>query len=95
MATADGYRDSDAAEGPAYTAPCYSIGAYVYAGVDAFQQTALNFTGQNFGAKKFDRIRRVLVLCIACVTVTELVLGGVTFLFSKQLFIKKYTTQQQ
>lgn len=30
VATADGYRDSNAAEGPAYIAPCYSIGAYVY-----------------------------------------------------------------
>ena len=67
------------------SAAAASIGTYVYAGVDAFQQTALNFTGQNFGAKKLDRIRKVLLLCILCVVVTEVFLGGVTFLFSKQL----------
>ena len=67
------------------SAAAASIGTYVYAGVDAFQQTALNFTGQNFGAKKLDRVARVLILCILCVVVTELVLGGGTYLLYKPL----------
>lgn len=67
------------------SAAAASIGTYVYAGVDAFQQTALNFTGQNYGAKKIDRIRKVLLLCILCVVVTEVVLGGGTYLLAKPL----------
>lgn len=62
-----------------------SIDSFVYAGVNGFQQTALNFAGQNHGAEKPDRIRRVLWLCVACVVVTEIVFGGLAFIFSKQL----------
>ena len=51
------------------SAAAASIGTYVYAGVDAFQQTALNFTGQNIGANQYKRSKKVFLMCLGCVFV--------------------------
>lgn len=52
-----------------------NIEGYVYVGMNAFHQTALNFTGQHIGAKKYHRIKKITFLCVACVSVVGLVLG--------------------
>lgn len=62
-----------------------NIEGFVYVAMNAFHQTALSFTSQNFGARKFDRIARVLLLCILCVTGTGLVLGIGAFLIGTPL----------
>lgn len=62
-----------------------NIEGFVYVAMNAFHQTALSFTSQNFGARKFDRIARVLLLCILCVTGTGLILGIGAFLIGTPL----------
>ena len=52
-----------------------NIEGFVYVSMNAFHQTAVSFTSQNYGARKLGRINKVLAECIACVTVTGLVLG--------------------
>lgn len=52
-----------------------NIEGFVYVSLNAFHQTAVNFIGQNVGALKFDRVKKVLKICLACVTVTGLTLG--------------------
>lgn len=52
-----------------------NIEGFVYVAMNAFYQSALSFTSQNLGAGKFDRIKRIFVLCVGCVTVIGLVLG--------------------
>ncbi|MCR4778644.1 MAG: MATE family efflux transporter [Lachnospiraceae bacterium] len=52
-----------------------NIEGFVYVSMNAFHQTAVSFTSQNYGARKLSRINKVLLQCIACVTVTGLVLG--------------------
>ena len=62
-----------------------SIEGFIYVSMNAFHQTALNFTGQNYGAKKYDRIGRIMLICLASVTVLGLVLGFTGYAFGEQL----------
>lgn len=62
-----------------------NLEGFVYTAMNAFHQTALSFTGQNMGAKKYSRINKISVLCVSCVTVTGIVMGGLEFLFAPEL----------
>ena len=62
-----------------------SIGGFVYTSMNAFHQTALNFTGQNAGAKKYDRVRKVMFYCMGCALVLGFILGGLVNLFARPL----------
>lgn len=53
--------------------------------MNAFHQTSVNFTSQNLGAKKLNRINRILGLCLILVSVTGLVLGGGAYLLGSKL----------
>ena len=52
-----------------------NIEGFVYMSMNAYSQTSINFTGQNYGARKFDRIRRTMFICLISVFVTGAVLG--------------------
>ena len=52
-----------------------NIAGIVWTAMDAFTQSTLSFTSQNFGAKKFKRITKVIWYNLALVTVVGLVLG--------------------
>ena len=52
-----------------------NIEGFVYVSMNAFHQTALNFTGQNYGAGQYKRIRKIMLLSLASVTVMGLVAG--------------------
>lgn len=52
-----------------------NIEGFVYVGMNAFYQSCLTFTGQNLGAKRYDRILKTLGSCIFLVIITGLVLG--------------------
>ena len=62
-----------------------NIEGFVYVSMNAFSQTAVNYTGQNIGAGRFDRVRKIFLLCIACVAVTGLLMGGGAFLAARPL----------
>lgn len=68
-----------------------SIDGYVYTTMTSFGQTAVNFVGQNHGARQYDRIRKVIFICLACVLVIGIPVGQLANRFSPQLlsmFIK-------
>lgn len=52
-----------------------NIEGFVGMGVDAFSQAALSFAGQNMGAGKTDRIRKIIFLCMGMGMGVGLVLG--------------------
>ena len=52
-----------------------NIEGFVYVAMNAFQQTATNFIGQNVGAKKYGNVRKIVKLCMLCVVVTGIALG--------------------
>ena len=62
-----------------------NIEGFVYTSMNAVYQTSLSFTSQNFGAKKFDRIDKILIECLGIVTLVGLVLGQGAYFFGQQL----------
>lgn len=62
-----------------------NIEGFLYAALNAFHQTAVNFIGQNAGARKYQRVRKIVWICLLCVTVLG-ILGGVLLnVFGSQL----------
>ena len=66
-------------------AAAQNIDAFVYVTLNAFHQTALNFVGQNIGARQYRRARQVVWVCLGSVLVTGLVLGSAVLLLGKPL----------
>lgn len=62
-----------------------SIENFTYIVMNSFQQTSMNFTGQNFGAGKIDRVKRIFVICVFSVSAVGLVIGSLTYVFGRQL----------
>lgn len=67
------------------SAACSNIEGFVYVCMNAFMQTATNFTGQNAGAGQYKRIRKIAVICMACVAAVGMTLGGIVYLFAPEL----------
>ena len=55
-------------------AAAQNIEGFIYAALNAFHQTAVNFIGQNVGAHQYQRVKKTLWICLACVAVVGL--GG-------------------
>lgn len=62
-----------------------NIEGFVFTAMNAFHQTAVNFTGQNVGARQYDRVKKILFTCLGCVAVTGLALGTALYVFGPQL----------
>ena len=62
-----------------------NIESFVWASMNAFHQTSVNFTGQNMGARRYDRIRMILWTCLGSVTVVGLIMGGFAYGFGPKL----------
>lgn len=66
-------------------AAAVNIEGFVYVCMNAFSQTAVNFIGQNVGARQYQRVGKIMMLCFACVSVVGIVVGGITYLLSPSL----------
>jgi putative MATE family efflux protein len=62
-----------------------NIEGFVYTTMNSFHQTALNFTGQNYGAGKYDRLKKIMLICLASVFVAGLTAGCTVYAFGRQL----------
>ena len=62
-----------------------NIEGFVYMGMNAFQQTATTFVGQNSGARKYRNVGKITGLTLICVTVVGLILGVLGWIFAPQL----------
>ncbi len=62
-----------------------NIEGFVYQAMYSFNQTSMNMTGQNIGARNLPRVRRILHTCLLCVTVTGVGLGILAYLFAEPL----------
>ena len=62
-----------------------NLEGFVYIAMNAFYQTSLNFTGQNVGAGKMDRVLKVLRTCILSAVSIGAVLSMVFRFFAPQL----------
>lgn len=62
--------------------------------IPAFTQTAVTFTSQNFGARNYERCKRVFRLCMA----SAIVLTGMmswTFILGRDFFISIFTSNPE
>lgn len=62
-----------------------NIEGFVWTAMDAFTQATQSFVGQNYGAKKMDRVKRVMWICMGLVTGVGLVLGIGAYLAGRPL----------
>lgn len=62
-----------------------NVESFTFATVNGFHMTALNFVGQNVGAQQYDRVKKVFRLCMVYVTFAGMLVGGLCFLFRRQV----------
>ena len=62
-----------------------NIEGFIYTAMNSVYQAAITFTGQNFGAKQYRRIKTIAYECMALVVVVGVVTGYITKLFDNQL----------
>lgn len=62
-----------------------NIEGFVYVCINAFHQTAVNFIGQNAGARQYKRVYKILWICLACVTVVGIVTGSLVYVMGPKL----------
>lgn len=71
-----------------------NVEGFVYTAMNAVHQTAVSFTGQNLGGRKYDRINKILIQCLLFVTAIGLIMGNGAYLFGNQI-LGLYTTDLQ
>jgi putative MATE family efflux protein len=62
--------------------------------MNAYYNAAITFTGQNMGAKKYDRIDAIAKVCTVLIFATWVILGGLTLLFGRSL-LKIFTSDPE
>ncbi|MBQ9780224.1 MAG: MATE family efflux transporter [Clostridia bacterium] len=64
-----------------------NLEGFVYTSMNSVYQTALTFIGQNVGAGKYERIKKISGLCVGMVTVIGLTLGVGLAVFGDKLLL--------
>ncbi len=72
-----------------------NIEGFQYSSMYAFHQTAVNYIGQNVGAKQYDRARRSLRICLGCVLVLGITMSVLIYSFGPQLLSIYITDSSQ
>ena len=67
---------------------------FVHISMNAFHQTAVNFIGQNVGARQYKRVNKIYGLCLINVAVVGLVLGIGLYLLGEPL-LRIYITDSE
>ncbi|MBR6473919.1 MAG: MATE family efflux transporter [Lachnospiraceae bacterium] len=62
-----------------------NLEGFVYVSMNAFHQATLSFMSQNYGAGRYDRLKKIAVAGILCVTATGLTLGNLEYFLGKTL----------
>lgn len=62
-----------------------NVEGFVYTAMNSVHQTAVSFTGQNLGGRRYDRIRVIVLECLLFVAVIGLVMGNGAVLLGHQI----------
>ena len=73
---------------------CATIENMVYTGSGTFHQTALSFVAQNYGGKKYDRIKQIFFMSIFLGMLSTFLCGNTLLLFGKPL-LHLFTDNEQ
>ena len=67
---------------------------FVYTAMNSVHQTAVSFTSQNLGGRRYERINKILIECLLFVTAIGLVMGNGAVLFGEQI-LGLYSSDQE
>lgn len=67
---------------------------FVYISMNAFYQTTISFASQNYGAKKYKRVGKIVLISLGMVSLIGLVLGNGCYFFSSTL-LKLYSSDAE
>ena len=62
-----------------------SVEGFTYTAMNCFQQASMTFTGQNYGANKPERVRKVLLYSLIQVTCIGIFMGQIQLIFGREL----------
>ena len=62
-----------------------SLEGFIYIAMNSFYHSALNFTGQHFGAGKTEKIPKILLLCSLFAVITGIILGIIILFYGREL----------
>lgn len=71
-----------------------NLEGFVYTAMNAFYQAAISFCGQNYGAQKYRRVGKVLLICEVLVVIVGTALGNLVYLFGGTL-LQLYSTDAE
>lgn len=71
-----------------------NIESFVGTAMNSMYQAAITFTSQNVGARKKERLKRIIYNCLGVVTVLGVVFGWLTVIFDEEL-LRIYTTDPE
>ena len=72
-----------------------NIEGFIYVAMNASYQACVSFTGQNFGARKFDRILKVLLLCVLTGALTGIIMGMPAYFILGTKLLSLYSSDAQ
>ncbi|MBP5491507.1 MAG: MATE family efflux transporter [Clostridiales bacterium] len=64
---------------------CMNIDSFIYAGMNSFTQGCMTFAGQNYGAKKYDRLNEIYRSSLLSIASIGLTLGVLAYIFGTPL----------
>lgn len=71
-----------------------NLEGFVYTAMNTLHQTAVSFTGQNYGAHKYKRIGVIALECLGIVTAVGLVMGNCVY-FAGNVLLRLYSTETE
>jgi len=71
-----------------------NVEGFIGTTMNAYYNAAITFTGQNMGAKKYDRIDTIAKICAILILATWLILGGILW-FTGEFWLSFYTKDPQ
>lgn len=57
-----------------------NLEGFVYTAMNSLHQTCISFTGQNYGARQYKRMGRILLICLGCVIAVGVLMGNGVYL---------------
>ena len=66
---------------------CMNIDSFIYAGMNSFTQGCMTFAGQNYGAKRYDRLNAIYRSALLSITFIGLSLGALSYIFGEPLLL--------
>ena len=57
-----------------------NLEGFVYTAMNSLHQTCISFTGQNYGARQYKRMGKILLICQGCVIAVGVILGNGVYL---------------